>query len=58
MEGSNPYDETPAEVSFGDAFNQEAGEKGSGNLNAFIVYSYPTTFLVVNALFMISNLLR
>ena len=58
MEASNPYDETPVEVSFGDAFKEEAGEKGSGNLNAFILYSYPTTFLVVNALNSISNLPR
>lgn len=58
MEASNPYDNTQGEVSFGDAFKEEAGENGSGNLNAFIVYSYPTTFLVVNALICYLNLHR
>ncbi len=47
MEGTNPYeDNQPNDFTSGEVFQEEIGEKGSGNLNALTLYSYPTTFLV------------
>jgi len=46
MEGNNAYDDSGNDLDVKDVFQEEMSEDGSRNLNAIILYSYATTFLI------------
>ena len=46
MEGNSQYDDNANDIDVQDVFQEEMSEDASGNLNAIILYSYATTFLV------------